>query len=99
LAVGGAFPDTNIAPDILLRYTSQMFSIPKQFSVKETFLNQDFDFLRVRSHKALMLPNRPEGKRLDFFLQGLVVGGGTLLSIITASIVITGLGAWRYLRK
>jgi hypothetical protein len=76
-----------------------MFSIPKQFSAKDTSLNQEVDFLRVRSHKGLMLPNRREGRRLDFFLQGLVVGGGTLLSIITASIVVTGWGAWRYLRK
>jgi hypothetical protein len=76
-----------------------MFSVPKQFSVKETTVSEDVDFLRVKSHKALVLPERPEGKRLDFFLQGLVVGGATLLSVVTASILVTGWGAWRYLRK
>jgi hypothetical protein len=99
LVVGSAFPETDVPPDTLLRYTSQMFSVPKRFSVKETSLNQDVDFLRVKSHKALVLPERPEGKRLDFFLQGLAVGGATLLSVVTAGIVVISWGTWRYLRK
>jgi hypothetical protein len=88
-----------VAPDILLRYTAEMFSVPKLFSVKETVTDQEIDFLSVRSHEALVSPDHPEGKRLDFFLQGLAVGGVTLLTIMTASIAITSWGAWRYFRK
>lgn len=76
-----------------------MFSIPKLFSVREVITDQESDFLRVKSHAALMLPERPEGKRIDFFLQGLAVGGATLLSVMTAGIAITGWGAWRYFKK
>lgn len=88
-----------MVPDTLLRYTAEMFSVPKLFSVKETVTDQEIDFLSVRSHEALVLPDRPEGKRLDFFLQGFAVGGVTLLTVMTASIAITGWTAWRYLRK
>jgi hypothetical protein len=76
-----------------------MFSVPKLFSVKETVTHQELDFLPVRIHEALVLPDRPEGKRLDFFLQGLAVGGVTLLTVMIGSIAITGWTAWRYLRK
>jgi hypothetical protein len=97
--VGAAYPDAPVLPDPFLRYTADMFSVPKFFSVSQVLRDRGPNHLNTKPIVELQIPDRPEGKRLDFFLQGLMVGGVTLLTAVTASVALGSWGAWRYFRR
>jgi hypothetical protein len=87
--------------DPLLRYSTETFSTSKLFAIPTTTpaKAKEANFLEVREFTNLELPERPPGKRIDFFLQGIFTGGGGLLSVLTGTLVLTGYGAWRYFRR
>jgi len=97
--VGTAYPDAPVLPDPFLRYTAEMFSVPKLFSVRQVLNDLGPNQLNIKSTGELQIPDRPEGKRIDFFLQGLMLGGVTLLTAVTASVALGSWGAWRYFRR
>jgi len=76
-----------------------MFSVPKLFSVCQILSDHGTFDLNIEPTTELQIPERPEGKRIDFFLQGLMVGGVTLLTTVTATVALGGWGAWRYFRR
>jgi len=76
-----------------------MFSVPKLFSVCQILGDHRTFDLDIEPTTELQIPERPEGKRIDFFLQGLMVGGVTLLTTVTATVALGGWGAWRYFRR
>ena len=76
-----------------------MFSVPKLFSVSQVVSDHGAYDLNIKPIVELQIPDRPEGKRLDFFLQGLMVGGVTLLTTVTAMVTLGSWGVWRYFRR
>src|SRR5579859_5746025 len=96
--VGPAFPHYSGKIDPVLRYTNEMLSTSKLFSVSTTSTQVNPAFLTTSKHTLLQMPQRSDGKRIDFFLQGLLVGGFTLLSLTTTTIALTGWAAWKYVK-
>jgi hypothetical protein len=95
--VGAALPQSAVQPDPILRYTTDMLSVPKLFSVAQP--GKQDEFLRIKSHAPLAPPKQAPGKRIDFFMQGLRIGGSTLLLFTTATIAVSGWGAWKLFRR
>jgi hypothetical protein len=96
--VGAALPHSAIPPDPQLRYTTELLSVPKLFSVAQPRTKQP-EFLGITAHSPIAPPKQAPGKRLDFFLQGLAIGGSTLLLLTTTTLAFAGWGAWKLLKK
>jgi aldehyde dehydrogenase (NAD+) len=99
LAVGVAFPRSSSQADPLLRYTIEMLSVPKLFSVAQPGEKQERQFLGVKSHEPLRPPSQAPGKRLDFFLQGLAIGASGLLLLTSATLALSGWGIWKVIKR
>jgi hypothetical protein len=97
--VGVAFPQSSLQVDPLLRYTTETLSVPKLFSVAQPGEKQEREFLGVKSHESLQPPSQAPGKRLDFFLQGLAIGGSGLLLLTSATLAFSGWGIWKFMKR
>lgn len=99
LSVGPAFPDSPFETDPLLRYTTNLLTLSKLFSVGTTERKCDGEFLAIKAPIYIQPPKQAPGKRLDFFLQGLVVGGTTFLVLTSATIAFGGWSVWKLLHR
>jgi hypothetical protein len=76
-----------------------MLSVPKLFCVAQPGEKQERQFLGVKSHEPLQPPGQAPGKRLDFFLQGLAIGGSGLLLLTSATLALSGWGMWKVIKR